>query len=215
MYDIEVTLRTSSYDFILLTAHDIEVAGDMEMDLNADDATVEITWNAVLPDGATPNTDVAVYDPETFELIDIITGNSLSVYNQVQIYDKKHNLGSGMSFNPLEMIVGDSKMIIGQGNIKTMPDDNYAFYLIKKVITVDGGYVIPLIADGKQSTEVSNNINDYVTFEPEFADTPYKPEARVFGEGDEQIIWEFDKNKAFCLNFNTIQNNILEGASRA
>lgn len=126
-YDIEVKLRTINMDVIILTATEVNVNNDLELTLDTADADVEINWNALMPDGKVPCNDTPVYDPETFELLEVIPGNVWMQHNDLIVYNEKHEYDDIMSFNPETLIIGDVNLVIGQGNIKTMPNNNYTF----------------------------------------------------------------------------------------
>lgn len=212
-YDIEVRINTMFGDFIFLTAPEVNVTEDMEITLDAADATVEITWNPLLPDGTTPNTETVVYAPDTFEVLDEIPGNSLSVYYGVNFYNIKHDIGSIISFNPISWIIGETKFELGLGNIKVMPNKDYVFYFDGEAVGAEGGYIIPLIAHPSESAIVSNNVSDYITLDPQYAKTPYQPEPEIWGEGEDQVVFEFDKDKSYYLNYASIVNGRLSGLS--
>ncbi|MBD5355473.1 MAG: T9SS type A sorting domain-containing protein [Bacteroides sp.] len=211
-YDIEIIMDDANWNYILLTAQEVDVEGDTEITLDAADATVEITWNALMPDGTAPQTDIPVYALETFEVIDEIPGNVLSVGVNLEIFNKKHNIGSSYMLSPFEMIIGDRKYMLGYGNLRTMPNNGYAFYYGSNAISVDGAYIISFVADSSKSANLTNDVNNYVTLKPEFAETPYQAEPQIFyDENGEAIVFEFDKSKSVFLNYASIRGGKMSG----
>lgn len=210
-YDIEVVMSTMNFDFILLTTNEVEVSSDCEISLDAADASVEIIWDGLMPDGTLPCIDIPVYNPETFEVVEEIPGNVITVYNNLFMFNKKHYIGGFQSLIPSVFFVGDEKFVIGQANIKTNPNNNYKFFFEKEAIGVDGGYVIPLMADALASQVVTNNVNDYITLKPEFAYTPHTPAPRIYDDGEVRIEYEFNRERAFYLNYASVIDGKMNG----
>lgn len=213
-YDIEVILCTLQMNYIILTATDIDVNSDKQILLDAADATVEIKWNGIMPDGATPYTNITVQDPETYEIVDQIPGNAFVIYNCLDVQNTKHNVGNMMLSNPVTMIRGEAKIDVGHGDVKTMPNSDYQFYFDQQFITQDGGYGILLVSDGLESATVTNDLNDYITLEPEYVATPYKAEPRIVGIGNAQHTREFNKDESFCISYAYVIDGVLASLSR-
>lgn len=207
-YDIDVLLITKDMDFIFLTAQEINVDDNCETLLDADDATVEITWNALLPDGEQAFTDIPVRESEDSEIIDYLPGNSLKVVNDLIISNTKHNISTGRMISPLTLIYGDRQREFAKGNIKTIPNNDYEFNFYNQAIGIEGGYVISLMSQATQSQTITNDINNYVTIKPEFARTPHEAEIIISGDDDNPDIFDFDSNNSFCLNFITIRHGV-------
>lgn len=214
-YDVEILITTMVGDFIFLTSSEVNVNGDTEISLDTADATVEIVWNPLLPDGSSPATDTIVFDPSTFDVLEEIPGNSLILYKMVDFFNLKHNSGSALSFNTVTWIIEGTTYTLGLGNIKTMPNKDYVFYFDCESIGDEGGYIIPLVAHASESVEISNNVGDYITLNPQYAQTPYQPEPEIWGYGDDQEVFEFDKEKSYFLNYATIANGKLTGVNSA
>lgn len=202
-YDIEVIMRTNQGDLIVLTASDVNVSEDTEITLDVADATEEIKWNALMPDGTMPVGEIFVYDPETGLPSDVEQGNVIGIMNDVTIFNKSHDMSSSFVTNQLTSKKNGELYHTGLYNIKMIPNSDYLFYYEKKAVGPEGGYVISLSSDALQSKEVTNDINHYKTLIPEYAYTPYQPEPDTSIE-DRPL--EFDKNKAFLLGYITLQN---------
>lgn len=209
-YDIEVQLETMD-GYIILLAPETIVEGDREITLDAADATVEINWTALLPDGGKAHGDIYRYDPETFEVLEEIPGNCLDLTHCLDITNTKHGIGSSIMGGEITAIVGDTEMTIGAGNVRIMPSNDYLLSRNTHVTGMDGGYVIALVSDALQSADLSNNTENYKVIKPEFVYTPYQPEPQIFGEGDDQVIFEFDKDKAFSLVSYDVKSGLLTG----
>lgn len=213
-YDIEIIMQDMDSNYIILTAQEVNVDDDMEITLDTADATVEITWNPLMPDGTAPQTDILIRSPETFEVVDEIPGNVLFVNVYLYVFNNKHNYQVTCILNPVEMIIGDIKFKLGTGNIRTMPNNGYSFYYNSNAIGVDGGYIISLVADSSNSTILTNDVSNYVTLKPEFAETPYQADPQIYyDENGEEIVYEFDKSKSMWLSCTYIQNGKKNGIS--
>lgn len=209
-YDIEVQLETMD-GYIILLAPETIVEGDREITLDAADATVEINWTALLPDGEKAHGDIYRYDPETFEVLEEIPGNCLDLTHCLDITNTKHGIGSSIMGGEITAIVGDTEMTIGAGNVRIMPSNDYLLSRNTHVTGMDGGYVIALVSDALQSADLSNNTENYKVIKPEFVYTPFQPEPQIFGEGDDQVVFEFDKDKAFSLVSYDVKSGLLTG----
>lgn len=214
-YDLEILLTTQSDDFYLLTTSDVNVDQDKEFSLDVADAAVEIEWEPLLPDGSKPIETYYEYDGNTFEVLREVEGNVLSQTVILNIYNKKHEFGRSIMQSPFKVVVGDVTREGGKSRIKTIPNDDYAFYYKNLSINKDGGYCVPLYADAAVSKAATNDINHYKTITPEYAFTPYQPDPRIFygEEGEEDVIIPFDKYGSFLLKCMNIRDGKMTGLS--
>lgn len=212
-YDIEIILQTKSMDYVVLTAQNVEVANDSDITLNEVDATVEITWIGLMPDGSLMSPEIPIYDLTETDIIDYVPGNVLTVSNVLKVLNTKHDSSIMFVQSYTPKIVGETKLEIGQVNVKIMPNHNYDFYLEKGAIGAEGGYIIPLFATGDQSAVVTNDVTNYVTLKPEFAETPHQAGSKEFNSEGQQVTAEFDRNKTCCLSYAIITNGIMTGNS--
>lgn len=213
-YDIEVTLSLLD-GFIVLLAPETMMDGDKEITLDAADATVAINWTALLPDGEKAHGDIYKYDSETFELLETIPGNCMDMIHYLDIKNTKHGIGSAFMGGELSMIVGDNEMTAGSCNIRIMPSNDYMLFRKTHVIGSNGGYIVPLMSNALESAGISNNPEYYKVIKPEFVYTPYQPEPQVVDEGDEQVTFEFEKDKAFILASYDVDNGKLSGIANS
>ena len=211
-YDIAVTLTDMTGNPIVLSASEITMDANKEITLDSADATVEINWNTLLPDGEKAQSDIPVYNSVTHEIIDEIPGNSLSVRNFLVIRNTKHGIGSLLGGDEITFITGDDKTTVGTLSVRIMPSKDYMLYFKTHVLSLEGGYIVALMSDALQSADISNNPANYKVIKPEFAYTPYQPEPRIAGEGENQIVTEFDIEKAFSLLSCDIEDGLLQQA---
>lgn len=207
-YDIAVFMTTSSLNLLLLTNENISVMDDCEITLDEADATVDIIWNPLLPDSKAPCGDTFVLDPNTFELTEIQQGNVILTSNFMTIDSKKHNVSFGFLLLPYRMIIGSSEIVNGFGHVRTMPNNDYVFRLATAAVAESGGYGIGLMADATHSDSPTNDVENYITIKPEFAQTPYQPQPRVVGS-DSQKESQFDREKNFAMVLASVKEDIM------
>lgn len=210
-YDIEVNISTLEMDLIILTATNIDVTEDCEITLDIADANVEIKWNPLLPDASSPTNDTYLLDPQTYNIIDIISGNVKLLCNTLDIYNKKHNFTSTLLFIPFRMSIGETISVTSLGNIRVTPNNDQIFYYKTAAIGERGGYGIALMADATQSETPTNDLSNYITLKPEFAETPWHPEPKILGAGNNEESSEFDRNKNSLFQLISVENGELAG----
>lgn len=212
-YDIEVQLATPIGGDIILLAPEIVMDGDKHITLNAADATVEINWTSLLPNGEKAQGLILECDEETGEIVGNTTGNCKSVTNYLYVKNTKHGVGSLVFGEESTMITGDIETTLGARNVRIMPSNDYMMVRRTYAIGTEGGYIMVSMSDALQSADVSNNPEHYKVIKPEFVYTPYQPEPVVSGEGDNQVVAEFDKENAFFLQSYIIEDGCLTGTS--
>ena len=156
---------------------------------------MEIKWNPLLPDGTAPISTYYVIDSTTNEIVDKISGNMLERANYLDIANKKHNCKGTTITYPVIWITDDSETETGLGNIRITPNKDYTFYYRTGAIGYDGGYIIPLMATAQHSATVTNDLSNYVTLEPQFAASRYKPEPLIYEDEGVKVVEEFNRNR--------------------
>lgn len=212
-YDIEVQLATKVGGDIILLAPETVMDGDKQITLNAADATVEVNWTSLLPDGEKAQGLILECDEETGEIVGNTTGNCKSVTNYLYVKNTKHGVGSLVFGEESTMKTDDTETTLGTRNVRIMPSNDYMMVRRTYAIGTEGGYIMVSMSDALQSADVSNNPEHYKVIKPEFAYTPYQPEPIVTGEGDNQVAIEFDKENAFFLQSYIIEDGCLTGTS--
>lgn len=212
-YDIEIQLATKVGGDIILLAPEIVMDSDRQITLDAADATVEVNWTSLLPDGEKAQGLILECDEETGEIVGNTTGNCKSVTNYLYVKNTKHGVGSLVFGEESTMITGDIETTLGAHNVRIMPNNDYMIVCRTYAIGTEGGYIMVSMSDAIQSADVSNNPEHYKVIKSEFAYTPYQPEPIVSGEGDNQVEIEFDKENAFFLQSYIIEDGCLTGTS--
>lgn len=212
-YDIEVQLATKVGGDIILLAPETVMDSDRQITLDAADATVEVNWTSLLPDGEKAQGLIIECDAETGEIVGKTTGNCKSVTNYLYVKNTKHNVESLVLGEESTMKTGDTETTLGTHNVRIMPSNDYMMVRRTYAIGTEGGYIMVSMSDALQSADVSNNPEHYKVIKTEFAYTPYQPEPIVTGEGDNQVVAEFDKENAFFLQSYIIEDGCLTATS--
>ena len=139
-YDIEVQLATKVGGDIILLAPETVMDSDRQITLDAADATVEVNWTSLLPDGEKAQGLIIECDAETGEIVGKTTGNCKSVTNYLYVKNTKHNVESLVLGEESTMKTGDTETTLGTHNVRIMPSNDYMMVRRTYAIGTEGGY---------------------------------------------------------------------------
>lgn len=208
-YDIAVMFTTKVVDLIVLSADNIEVNGDTEITLNTDDATVNITWNPLMPDGSPVSSEWELWNPDTFQPTgEYEAGNAFTEFTNIICYNTRHPDINCLRIiaNVYRVKVGEILIDMGHLNVRTMPSDHYRFYYYPTITSTVGNVLINMSADATESKTVTNDLKNYVTLKPDFVYSPYVPEPHEYEFEGEQYVSYFDKEKTCGIWFDIIRH---------
>lgn len=201
-HEIAIPVEAGTYDFVVLLAdmfknmtvlcaRDIEVNGEIEVKMSADDATEIVSFRPVMPDGQ-PLTPI-LYDSDQETVLDL--GNAFDVHNFTTIYSEKYGLLCDyLSYEERLMFQGEP-VYIGNRDMRFTPNSGMYVDRVTAPFNSDGACIIYTPAKAETCT-VTNNINDYVILDEKYLPSPFDRPSE-YGDGETP----FDKSSGMSTFF--------------